>query len=49
MGDVEAAGGKLVYGGDQLVDTNVDGGLVSGRHPGVVDQFLDVFLGELEP
>lgn len=48
MGDVEAAGGKLVYGGDQLVDTNVDGGLVSGRHPGVVDQFLDVFLGELE-
>ncbi len=48
MGDVESAGGKLVYDGDQLADTNVDGGLVTGRHPGVVDQFMDVFLRELE-
>lgn len=29
-------------------DVVVDGNLISGQHPGVVDKFLDVFLTELE-
>ena len=48
MGDVAAAGGTLVYSGDQLADTVVDGNLITARHPGVTDAFLDVFLAELE-
>jgi protease I len=48
MGDVEAAGGTLVYDGEQLADTVVDGNLITARHPGVTDAFLDVFLTELE-
>ncbi len=48
MADVEHAGGELVFDGDQLADTVVDGNLITARHPGVVDQFLQVLLGELE-
>jgi protease I len=48
MCDVENAGGTLVMNGDIGADTHVDGGLISGRHPGVVDQFLDIFLAELK-
>ncbi len=47
MGDVEHAGGTLVYDGDQLAVTVVDRNLITARHPGVVDQFLDVLLAEL--
>jgi len=46
--DVENAGGQLVFNGEQAVDTHVDGNLVTGRHPGVVDEFMDRLLGELE-
>ena len=48
MGDVEAAGGTLIYDGDQLAATVVDGNLITARHPGVTDAFLDVLLTELE-
>jgi putative intracellular protease/amidase len=48
MGDVASAGGTLVYDGEQLADTVVDGNLITARHPGVTDAFLDVFLAELE-
>lgn len=46
--DVEYAGGKIVYEGDETAVTHVDGGLISGRHPGVVEEFMQVFLAELE-
>ena len=46
--DVENAGGVIVIDGPTAVDTYVDGNLISGRHPGVVDQFLEVFINELE-
>jgi len=45
--DVEAAGGEVVFDADQTAETVVDGGLVSARHPGVVDRFMEVFLEEL--
>lgn len=48
MGDVQNAQGTLVFDGNQLIDTYVDGQLITGRHPGVVEQFLQVLLGELE-
>ncbi len=48
MSDVAAAGGVLVYDGEQLADTVVAGNLITARHPGVTDAFLDVLLTELE-
>ena len=45
--DVENAGGKIIYEGEETAETYVDGGLISGRHPGVVEEFMQVFLEEL--
>lgn len=42
--DVENAGGILVVVNGETVETNVDGLLITGRHPGVVDAFNSVFL-----
>jgi putative intracellular protease/amidase len=48
LGDVANAGGEVVFDHDRrAVDTFVDGSLVTGRHPGVVNKFMDVFLAEL--
>jgi putative intracellular protease/amidase len=49
MGDVINAGGEYVFaehGGG--VDVHVDGGLVTGRHPGVVDAFMERLVQEIE-
>jgi putative intracellular protease/amidase len=48
MCDVQVAGGKLVFDGDQLIDTFVDGGLITGRHPGVVEAFMPALIAEIE-
>jgi putative intracellular protease/amidase len=48
MGDVENAGGTLVYYDDQLIDTYVDDNLITGRHPGVVEAFMKTLLEEIE-
>jgi len=50
MFDVRNAGGILVYDKhhNTLVDTHVDGNLVTGRHPYVMAAFMNVFLDELE-
>ena len=48
MGDVENAGGTLVFYDDQLIDTYVDGNLITGRHPGVVEAFMKTILEEIE-
>lgn len=48
MGDVQNANGTLVFDSDQLIDTYVDGNLITGRHPGVVEAFMQIFLAELE-
>jgi protease I len=42
--DVQNAGGIVVFEGDEAKDVCVDGRLISGRHPGVVEEFMDVFL-----
>ncbi|AUC61663.1 ThiJ/PfpI family protein [Cyanobacterium sp. HL-69] len=46
--DVENAGGDVVYEGDVTADLVIDGNLITGKHPGVVDQFLDAFLAEMD-
>lgn len=46
--DVENAGGVVVYDGNQTSELVVDGNLISGKHPGMVDKFLDRFLEEME-
>ena len=48
MGDVENAGGTLVFYDDQLIDTYVDGNLITGRQPGVVEAFMKTLLEEIE-
>lgn len=42
--DVENAGAEVVYEGDQTVDLVVDGNLISGKHPAVVDRFMEKFV-----
>ena len=46
--DVESAGGIVVYEGEETAVTHVDRNLITGRHPGVVEDFLRLFLVELE-
>lgn len=46
--DVAAAGGIPVFHGRRLRDTWVDGRLVTGRHPGVVEEFMARFAAELD-
>ena len=45
--DVQNAGGVVVFDGDQTADVCIDGGLISARHPGVVDQFVEALLTQL--
>jgi protease I len=46
--DVENAGGDVIYDGDATADLVIDGNLITGKHPGVVDQFMDAFVEEIE-
>ena len=47
--DVENAGGEVIYtADDQTADLVIDGNLISGKHPGMVDEFMKVFVEEIE-
>jgi protease I len=46
--DVENAGGIVIYEGDRTAMNYVDGNLITSQHPGVVDEFMQIFLEELE-
>lgn len=46
--DVENAGGDVVFDGDQTTEVVVDGDLITAKHPGVLDKFLDTFVHEIE-
>jgi protease I len=45
--DVTNADGQVMFAGDQTVDIYIDGGLITGKHPGVVDKFIQIYLDEL--
>lgn len=46
--DVENAGGTVIYEDGETAATYVDRNLISGRHPGVVEEFMQLFLKEIE-
>jgi putative intracellular protease/amidase len=46
--DVENAGAEVVYEGDQTATVVVDGNLITGKHPGTIDAFLEAMLETLE-
>lgn len=46
--DVENAGGSVVYENGETVATYIDGNLITGKHPGVVEEFMQTFLENLE-
>ncbi|MCP9808749.1 DJ-1/PfpI family protein [Cyanobium sp. HWJ4-Hawea] len=46
--DVENAGGELVVANGETVDTHSDGLLITGRHPGSVDAFDELFLSTIQ-
>ncbi len=46
--DVENAGGEVIYQGDGTTDLVIDGDLVTGKHPGMVDEFMATFVKEIE-
>jgi putative intracellular protease/amidase len=45
--DVENAGARVVYEGDQTATIVVDGNLITGKHPGTIDAFLTAVLEKL--
>lgn len=46
--DVENAGAEIVYDGEATAELVVDGNLITGKHPGIVEQFMEVFVREIE-
>ena len=44
---IKSGKGQMPGDGDRLKDTYVDRNLITGRHPGVVDEFMSSFLAEL--
>jgi len=47
--DVENAGGEVIYTeDDETADMVIDGNLISGKHPGMVDEFMEIFVQEIE-
>ena len=46
--DVENAGGIVMYENNQTADLVIDGDLITGKHPGVVDLFNKTLLEEIE-
>jgi protease I len=46
--DVTNAGGEVVFGEEGTADLVVDGNVISGKHPAVVDRFMETFVREIE-
>lgn len=46
--DVENAGADVVFDGDGTADLVIDGNLISGKHPAVIDRFMQAFVDAIE-
>ena len=46
--DVENAGAHVVYADEGTADLVIDGNLITGKHPGVTQRFVETFLAEIE-
>jgi putative intracellular protease/amidase len=44
ISDVQNAGGIVIFEGNQTKNLHIDGNLITGKHPNVVDEFMSVFL-----
>jgi len=48
ISDVANAGAEVVFGDNGTADLVIDGNLISGKHPAVVDSFMETFVREIE-
>lgn len=46
--DVENAGAEVVYGDEGTADLVIDADLITAKHPGVTERFMDEFLAAIE-
>ncbi len=46
--DVENAGADVVIENDETVDLVIDGNLITGKHPGMIEEFVKVFVEQLD-
>jgi len=46
--DIENAGGEVVYENDGTAELVIDGNLITGKHPGSLDKFMEAFVAEME-
>lgn len=46
--DVENAGGIVMFGEDGTKTFHVDGNLITGKHPNSVEEFIKVFIQEMQ-
>ena len=46
--DVENAGGIVQYNGNQTETIVIDQNLITGKHPGMVQEFMECFVSEIE-
>ena len=46
--DVENAGAEVIYDGDATKELVIDGNLITGKHPGMVNLFMEVFVQEMK-
>jgi putative intracellular protease/amidase len=46
--DVANAGGDVVFGDDGTADLVIDRNLITGKHPAIVDEFMETFVKEIE-
>ncbi len=44
ISDVQNAGGIVMFDGNATKTLHIDGNLITGKHPNVVDEFMSVFL-----
>lgn len=46
--DVENAGAEVIYDGEATANLVIDGNLISAKHPGVTQEFMEAFVTEIE-
>ncbi|VAW79006.1 ThiJ/PfpI family protein [hydrothermal vent metagenome] len=46
--DVQNAGANVIFDGDKTTKYHVDGDLICGNHPNMVDEFMQLFINEIE-
>lgn len=47
IADVQNAGGIVMFNGNATQTLHIDGGLITGKHPDSVEEFINIFLEEI--